>query len=287
MSLPPSQEARSRRKTKAYSQDNLVDDGTEPFIVLAGPSTSEPLPICLPNDNEFKNNENNPRTFPNLLSLHHSLILAVKNTFRTDNNDVVNRCIQKSHSTQSFCQPNDELTLETEIKEALKHSMSLGLRVGDTGEDVVAHENFDTNIQHNDRYPEANDVDSLDNEIIDALTLETGNLPDLTEEQSSSPDESTRRDDFWSETLTAENLNYLSHILWLDQDPPEQQSLEAEWELSGESCEHLHLVLKYWHYLVVPFPELRQAICWGQVTCYCSTCQPDAQEPLAGKYEIQ
>lgn len=295
LSLPPSQEARSRRKTKAYSQDSLVNDITEPFVVLAGPSTSEPLPMCLPNDNEFINNENNPRNFPNLLSLHHSLLLAERATFCAPpayplgqaNNDAVNRCIPKSHSTQSFCQTTDELTLETEIKEALKHSMSLDSRLGDTGDFFDVHENFDTNIQHNDRYPEANDVDSLDNEIMDALTLETGNLPDLTEEQSSSLDESTRRDDFWSETLSVENLNYLNRILCLDQDGTEGQSLEAEWEASGESCEHLHLVLKYWHFLVLPFPELRQAVCWGQVRCYCSSCQPDAQPPLAGKYQKQ
>lgn len=285
LSFPPSQEARSRRTVKAYSQDNLIDDGTEPFVVLAGPSTSEPLPPpCLPNNNEFINNENNPRNFPNLLSLHHSLILSEIATLCPDNNYAFNRCIQKSHSTQSFCQTSDELTLESEIKEALKHSMSLGSRIGDTDDDIAVHENFDTNIQHNDRYPEANDVDSLDNEIMDALTLETGNLPDLTEEQSSSIDESTRRDDFWSETLSVENLNYLNRILCLDQDGTEGQSLEAEWEASGESCEHLHLVLKYWHFLVLPFPELRQAVSWGQVRCYCNNCQPDAQPPLAGNY---
>lgn len=273
LSLPPSQEARSRRKTKAYSQDNLVDEGTEPFVVLAGPSTSEPLPPCF--------------FFPNLLSFHHSLMVAEKARLGTDNNDAVNRCIQKSHSTQSFCQTTDELSLATEIKDALKQTMSLGSHVGDAGDYFDVHENFDTNIQHNDRYPEANDVDSLDNEIMDALTLETGNLPDLTEEQSSSLDESTRRDDFWSETLSVENLNYLNRILCLDQDGAEGQSLEAEWEASGESCEHLHLVLKYWHFLVLPFPELRQAVCWGQVRCYCGSCQPDAQPPLAGKYQMQ
>lgn len=285
LSLLPPQEARSMRKAKAHSQENLVDDSAEPFVVLAGPSTSEPLPPSLPDNNEFDNDANG--SIPNL-ALHHSLILAENPAFSASNNTFYPflRGLQKSYSTQSFqTQINDELTLDTEIKDALKVSISLDSRIGDPGDEFGVQEFYDTNIQHNDRYPEANDVDSLDNEIMDALlSLETGNLPDLTEEQSSSLDESTRRDDVWMETLSLENLNYLNRILSMDQDGTSGQNLEVEWEASGESCEHLHLVLKYWHFLVLPFPELRQAVSWGQVRCYCNNCQPDAQPPLAGKY---
>ncbi|XP_047524615.1 neuralized-like protein 4 isoform X2 [Pieris napi] len=148
--------------------------------------------------------------------------------------------------------------------------------------DGRARADCDTNIRHNDRYPEA-DVDNLDNEIVDALTLETGNLPDLTEERSSSTDDSARRDD--AETFSVENLNYLNRILGLDRES--EGSLEAEWEASGEGCEHLHLVLKYWNFLVLPYPELRRAVSWGQVECYCGNCVPDAEPSFAGWVRIE
>lgn len=281
-------EPRPKRKTKAYSQDNLVEDQLEPIIVQAGPSShpDPPIPSLPTTENETTNPDIKCRKVcPNRLSLHHSLILSDNTSFPTDNNEAVNRCIQKSHSTHSFCQVADDNVLDTEMKDSLRHTYSVGSRVGEDTEDPVPNENFcDTNIRHNDRYPEANDVDSLDNEIMDALTLETGNLPDLSEEQSSSLDDSTRHD-FWTESLSAENLNYLNRLLSFDQDGAEGQSLEAEWEASGEGCEHLHLVLKYWNYLALPYPELRQAVSWGQVRCYCGGCQPDAQPPLAGNLQ--
>ncbi|CAB3250161.1 unnamed protein product [Arctia plantaginis] len=96
--------------------------------------------------------------------------------------------------------------------------------------------------------------------------MEPGNLPDLTEEQSSSIDESTRRDDFWSHSLSVENMHYLNRILCLDQEGIEGQSLESEWEASGEGCRRFS---------------------WGQVNCYCSNCQPDAVPPLAGWVRIE
>lgn len=278
---PLPHETRPKRHTKAYSHDNLVEDELEPIIIQAGPSTAVLPPPSLPNDNETIEFKCRKIPCPNHLALHQSLVLPESTTLTADNNEMVNRCVQKSHSTHNFYQTSDDIGLDSEIKESLRHTYSVGSRVG---EETDPERIFDTNIRHNDRYPEANDVDNLDNEIMDALTLETGNLPDLTEEQSSSIDESTRRDDYWSETLSVENLNYLNRILCLDADGAEGQSLEAEWEASGESCEHLHLVLKYWNFLVLPFPELRQAVSWGQVRCYCYNCQPDAQPPLAGNY---
>jgi hypothetical protein len=275
-------DTRAKRKVKAYSQDNLVDEELEPIIIRPGPSTVPDPQMSIPNvEIEPESSKDVKCNVPssNRFSLHHSLILPENSSLSTGINEV-NRSLQKSHSTHSFCQVNEEL--DCEIKESLRHTYSVGSRVGEETEHVGNEHFCDTNIRHNDRYPEANDVDNLDNEIMDALTLETGNLPDLTEEQSSSIDESTRRDDFWCEALSAENLNYLNRILCFDQEGTDGHSLESEWEASGEGCEHLHLVLKYWHFLVLPYPELRQAVSWGQVKCYCINCQPDAQPPLAG-----
>ncbi|OWR53166.1 hypothetical protein KGM_201376 [Danaus plexippus plexippus] len=258
-----------RRKTKAYSQDNLVEV-FDPINVEPGPSHPRPT---VP-DNEMKNKE--IKSITPVRTMHHSLILNHSN----DNKDLSFRTVQRSHSSHDFCRMSDSM----DVRDALRLTFITGCQ----DDDHELHDQFcDTNIRHNDRYPEANDVDNLDNEIMDALTLETGNLPDLTEEQSSSIDESTRRDDLYSEPLSIENLNYLNRILCLDQDGFEGQSLESEWEAFGEGCEHLHLVLKYWNYLVLPYPELRQAVSWGQVRCYCSNCQPDAQPPLAGWVRIE
>ncbi|XP_034839202.1 neuralized-like protein 4 isoform X1 [Maniola hyperantus] len=261
-------DARRRRKTKAYSQDNLMEN-FEALIPQAGPS-SDSKPVL---DNETRNKEIKNQS--PCRTMHHSLIL----TQPCDNKDVPYQTVQRSRSSHDFCRMSDSLL----VRDTLLLTYSSGCN-----DDDRIHDQFcDTNIRHNDRYPEANDVDNLDNEIMDALTFEMGNLPDLTEEQSSSIDESTRRDDLCSEPLTAENLNYLNGILCLDQEGVEGQSLEAEWEAFGEGCEHLHLVLKYWNYLVLPYPELRQAVSWGQVRCYCNNCQPEAQPPLAGWVRIE
>ncbi|XP_026761342.2 neuralized-like protein 4 [Galleria mellonella] len=284
------QETRSKRKVKAYSQDNLLEDEYQPIVIEAGPSSNSdpPPPDIVTHEVELKDEVIIRKNGPNRLALHHSLILSDTTALPANNNETVNRCIQKSHSTQGFSRITEDNVLNGNVKDTLRQTFSVGSGIGEEGDDVVVHEWFcDTNIRHNDRYPEANDVDNLDNEIMDALTLETGNLPDLTEEQSSSIDESTRRDDFWSEPLSAENLNYLNRILCLDQEAGDGNSLESELEASGEGCEHLHLVLKYWHFLVLPYPELRQAVSWGQVRCYCTNCQPDAQPPLAGWVRIE
>ncbi|XP_028174207.1 neuralized-like protein 4 isoform X1 [Ostrinia furnacalis] len=285
---------RPKRQIKAYSQDNLVEDDLDPIFVQPGPSSyPDPespiwIPPCSPcvpfvkqvvqmPDPEPEPSKASPTTSG--VALHQSLILQpAKTSTPINNNEAVNRCIRKSHSSHSF-QVADDNIFDSEIKGSLRHTHSVGSRVGGDTE-------RDTNIRHNDRYPEASDVDNLDNEIMDALTLETGNLPDLSEEQSSSLDDSTRHD-FWTETLSAENLHYLNRLLCFDQEGAEGQSLEAEWEASGEGCEHLHLVLKYWNFLALPYPELRQAVSWGQVKCYCSNCQPDAEPPLAGWVRIE
>lgn len=301
-----------KKKKKAYSQDNLMYSQWEPLPMPAGPNpglsfmpycvptplpfrtpTPIPMPVMQPFGGQASNtvkkklkkckvkgkgkNVDIPADAPMAQSLNLP-VSRPDNSPPADNDEVVNRCIQKSHSTHNF----SHLSEEPETVNRLRHTYSVGSRVGDDAGDV--HEQFcDTNIRHNDRYPEANDVDNLDNEIMDALTMDAGNLPDLTEEQSSSIDESTRRDDFWSESLSVEYLHYLNRILCLDQEGG-GHSLESEWEASGEGCEHLHLVLKYWNYLVLPYPELRQAVSWGQVRCYCANCQPDASSTFAGKF---
>ncbi|CAH2034233.1 unnamed protein product, partial [Iphiclides podalirius] len=192
---------------------------------------------------------------PGPATMHHSLILTRAAPCHH---------VHKSHSTHSF----------GDVHAAARLREPRGCRC-------------DTNIRHNDRYPEAGEVDNLDAEIVDALALETGNLPDLSEEQSSSMDESTRRDDIFSETLTAENLNYLNRILCLDYDGAGDEGFPWEWDACGDACEHLRLVLKYWKYLVQPYPELRRAVPWGQVRCHCPNCQPDAQPPFAGWVRIE
>ncbi|XP_038216186.1 neuralized-like protein 4 isoform X1 [Zerene cesonia] len=240
-------ELRFQRRNRAHSQNNLIED-------FESPQPGSSLEVDLP-DNEARMETVHNRV------MHQSLILPT-----VDNKDLEYRCVQKSHSTHNFTTNEYDLL---DLRRAFPQS----------SEDRFC----DTNIQHNDRYPEASELD-LDNEIMDALTLETGNLPDLTEEQSSSLDESTRRDDS-SEPLSVENLNYLNRILCLDQE--NESSLEAEWEASGEGCEHLHLVLKYWNFLVLPYPELRRAVSWGQVKCYCTNCVPDAEPPFAGWVRIE
>ncbi|XP_059055194.1 neuralized-like protein 4 isoform X2 [Achroia grisella] len=288
------EELQPKYKIKSYSQNNLIDEEYDPIIIQAGPSRNphyiQPNTPVYEVDayEEFIPSHCDARaSIPNRLPLHHSVI-SDNNTVPTNSNQPVNRPIKKSHSTQGFIRIADESILAKEVKDAVCVTLSVCSGYEDESEELVVDEWFcDTNRRHNDRYPEANDVDNLDNEIMDALTLETGNLPDLTEEQSSSIDESTRRDDFWSEPLSVENLNYLNRILCLDQEAGDGNSLEAEWEAFGEGCEHLHLVLKFWHFLVLPYPELRQAVSWGQVRCYCSNCQPNAQPPLAGWVRIE
>ncbi|XP_073953644.1 neuralized E3 ubiquitin protein ligase 4 isoform X1 [Choristoneura fumiferana] len=286
---PETPEKQPRRKTKAYSHDNLLDDSLDPVYSQPGPSTHPDPPTSLPIDNEAKNKEIKCRKESSTRSVLHQSLILTEDSLPIDNNELANRCIQKSHSTHSFCQLPEEPALDVEVKETQSYVFSVGGRAGEgAGEPTEVSPEldqcYDTNIRHNDRYPEASEVDSLDNEIMDALALETGNLPDLTEEHSSSIDDSTRRDDFWTESLSAENLNYLNRILCLEQEG-EGQSLE-EWEAWGENCEHLHLVLKYWHFLVLPYPELRAAA-WAQVRCYCRSCQPDARPPLSGWVRIE
>ncbi|XP_047040446.1 neuralized-like protein 4 [Helicoverpa zea] len=306
-SLDP--ESSAKKKKKAYSQDNLANTPWEPPYMPAGPShglsfmpyrvptplpfrtpTPIPQPVMKPKSglvvNPFKkkpkkakNKEKSRSEIPADAPMHRSLNLPVRNR---DNNELVNRQIQKSHSSHNFSYTMEEF----EPSSGLRHTYSVGSRVGDACDGAV-HEQFcDTNIRHNDRYPEASDVDNLDNEIMDALTLETGNLPDLTEEQSSSIDESTHHDIF-SDYCSPTYFQYLNHILHLDGEGGDGHSLEAEWEASGEGCEHLHLVLKFWHKLVMPNPALRQAVSWGQVRCYCANCQPDGPPTFAGWVRIE
>ncbi|XP_050560438.1 neuralized-like protein 4 isoform X2 [Spodoptera frugiperda] len=313
-----------KRKKKAYSQDNLINDEDmhwEPPYMPAGPShglsftpyrvptplpyrtpspypkagakpleSPEPIPVVVIKK-KYKKSKNKDARVRAVLAeapMYTSLNLPLYQI--ADNNEMVNRCIKKSHSTHNFSISSDD----QESCSSLRHTSSMGSqadddrelrRRGDMYRPAVATF-LDTNIRHNDRYPEVSDVDNLDNEIVDALTMETGNLPDLTEEQSSSF-ENSRRDDYWADALPVEYMRYLNRIMCLDQDGAACQSLESEWEASGQGCEHLHLVLKYWNHLVVPHPELRQAVSWGQVRCYCANCFPDDRSPFAGWVRIE
>ncbi|XP_022832524.1 neuralized-like protein 4 [Spodoptera litura] len=313
-----------KRKKKAYSQDNLIHDEDlhwEPPYMPAGPShglsftpyrvptplpyrtpspypktgakpleSPEPIPVVVIKK-KYKKSKNKDARVRAVLAeapMYTSLNLPLYQI--ADNNEMVNRCIKKSHSTHNFSISSDE----QESSSSLRHTSSVGSQADDDRElrrrvDMYrppVGSFLDTNIRHNDRYPEVSDVDNLDNEIVDALTMETGNLPDLTEEQSSSF-ENSRRDDYWADLLPVEYMRYLNRIMCLDQDGAACQSLESEWEASGQGCEHLHLVLKYWNHLVVPHPELRQAVSWGQVRCYCANCFPDDRSPFAGWVRIE
>ncbi|XP_013179010.1 PREDICTED: neuralized-like protein 4 [Papilio xuthus] len=146
----------------------------------------------------------------------------------------------------------------------------------------------DTNIRHNDRYPEASEVDDLDVEIVDALALETGNLPDLTEDRSSSVDDSTRRDDLTPDALTPEDSPYLSALLGLERAGGGEGE-PSEWERAAgaRDCARLALALDYWRALLRPLPELRRGCAWGRAECHCAACRPDGRPPLAGWVRIE
>lgn len=144
---------------------------------------------------------------------------------------------------------------------------------------------FSKRARQNTLYSELHEVDNLEVELMDELALEPENLPDLAEDNSPSPDDSTRRDDIFADTLSLENLNYLRRLLSLDLEEVNGQCSGCEWPAGGETCEHLRLVLKYWQFLVQPYPALRLAVSWGQVKCYCSNCEPDGQTPFPGMCE--
>ncbi|XP_045542113.1 neuralized-like protein 4 [Papilio machaon] len=194
---------------------------------------------------------------PAATTMHHSLMLPPPARER----------MHKSHSSHS-------------LGEARRHAYA---------DDPFAERHLcDTNIRHNDRYPEASEVDNLDIEIVDALTLETGNLPDLTEDHSSSIDDSTRRDDLCTDMLSAENVHYLSSLLGLERGGGGECE-PSEWEraVGGRDCAHLALVLDYWRCLLQPLPELRRGCAWGRAECHCSGCHPDLRPPLAGWVRIE
>ncbi|CAH2211108.1 jg22763, partial [Pararge aegeria aegeria] len=141
------------RKTKAYSQDNLMES-FEPLVPQPGPSSAT-RPVV---NNEMKNKE--IKTYSPCRTMHHSLIL----TQPSDNRDISFPTVQRSRSTQDFCRMSDSFI----VSDALRLTYSVGYR----DDARILDEICDTNIRHNDRYPEANDVDNLDNEIMDALTFE-------------------------------------------------------------------------------------------------------------------
>ncbi|CAB3250158.1 unnamed protein product [Arctia plantaginis] len=143
--------SRPKKKPKAYSQENLIEERLPPINIEAGPST-KPDPVPEPSSSSAADTKIKEvkcrKQYPNRTSLHHSLILS-ENPLPANNNEMVNRCIQKSHSTHSFCQIPDE-----NEGNGLRHTFSVGSHVGDDTDRVI-HENFcDTNIRHNDRYPE-------------------------------------------------------------------------------------------------------------------------------------
>ncbi|KAG7312998.1 hypothetical protein JYU34_000075 [Plutella xylostella] len=206
--------------------------------------------------------------------------------------DEFNRSIQRSQQGASgstgfnFMSTGEEMTaLESEIQECLRRTFASVAE----GEITDEEDDCDTNIRHNDRYPEnnsseADNIDHIDNEIITGLTLDPGTLPDLTEGGSSSSDESIRGD-FDPEPFSSENLRYLHRLLGYSASLPPP---ENPWYAPGGSCEHLHLVLKFWSFLMLQYPELRHVITsFGKVECYCTNCKPDCDPVKMGWVSIQ
>ncbi|CAG9137333.1 unnamed protein product [Plutella xylostella] len=206
--------------------------------------------------------------------------------------DEFNRSIQRSQQGASgstgfnFMSTGEEMTaLESEIQECLRRTFASVAE----GEITDEEDDCDTNIRHNDRYPEnnsseADNIDHIDNEIITGLTLDPGTLPDLTEGGSSSSDESIRGD-FDPEPFSSENLRYLHRLLGYSASLPPP---ENPWHAPGGSCEHLHLVLKFWSFLMLQYPELRHVITsFGKVECYCTNCKPDCDPVKMGWVSIQ
>ncbi|XP_072930436.1 neuralized-like protein 4 isoform X2 [Epargyreus clarus] len=130
---------------------------------------------------------------------------------------------------------------------------------------------------------DAPDDDRLDTEIVTALTLEQHELPDLTDEKSVTSDDSPK---YSQESLCSEHINYARKILYTNQEGGENASLEAEWE-SGDGCAHLRVVLSYWKAISQAYPELRGAVSWGQIKCYCEECEPNVISVYAGWVRIE
>lgn len=307
-------EMRAKKKAQAHSQANHIEEGLNSNYPRAGPSNVDcgPSGSGLPKDNDARNKEiKGMRVYPFKMALHHSLILTDNFLPLVLDNDEAAKVIgiQKSRSTQNFSQQQaeevgegeDEGEGDVEVEgrdgdESPVNALSLGSRIADEDDSLEAQESLcDTNIRHNDRFPEASEVDNLDNEIMDALTLETGNLPDLSEERSPSVDESTRRDDLWPEGLALENLVYLNGVVCWEGDDGESDGerrprfADRDWVFYSETngnCEHMHLALKFWNHFVLPYPDMREVVASGQVRCYCPNCQPDAEPPFAGIYYI-
>lgn len=191
---------------------------------------------------------------------------------------------------------------EREMQHTLRRfNSSQSLRISGSDYTTASMKNyysFDSNIDVDDvfiletepstapafrRWPavEPPDDDRLDSEIVTALTVEPNPLPDLTEEKTSTPDSSAKYSHASQETLQAEYLNYEHRILHANQEGAENASLEEEWG-SGEGCAHLRVVLSYWKSVSGLYPELRGAVSWGQIKCYCAECEPNDASVLAG-----
>lgn len=258
-----------------------------------GPSRRPDRLPGLPNANDARNHRiRSEHIFPTDTSLYHSLILPGAFANPTDNDKAMKQIFGGRGSPTDEPPPAGEPESDgddDDSRNSLANALSLGSRMGEDDDTLDVPEICDTNIRHNDRYPEASDVDLLDNEIVDALALDA-NLPDLTEERSPSVDESTRRDELWSDgILHVETLRYLTSIIRHTPEEAGRRFADRDWVFYSETngnCEHMHLSLKYWNYLVLPYPDMREVVASGQVRCFCSDCQPDAVPPFAGIHYV-
>lgn len=314
---------------------NPIDDASNPlvevqeivevyeqFVPESGSSNASDA-----NENDARNSEikalQSERAWPAKACIHHSLLLHSESVFADNDLAAESRGLKKSHSTQ-YCpqatpdSPQDPPSPQDSPSHHDSHSdtdddsssgdwinpLGLGLRILDSDSDSDSPDEIeearDTNIRHNDRYPEANEIDSnegntsdaiddnFENMFIDAMFLETTNMPDLNEEQSLSVDDSTttRRDDYWADGMTIENLHYLNGIICWDQSVTGPRVEHRDWVFYSETngnCEVMHLALKFWNQIIAPYSDMREVVTSGNVHCFCYDCDPDADSIYGGK----
>lgn len=311
---------------------NAIDDASNPLIEvqeiqevvevyteyepMPGPSSAPDDLPTLYNPNDAKNSEikafHKDRSWPVKVSIHQSLLLHNETIVADNDLAAESRGLKKSQSTQHFSQTTqvarqkdgDDGSVSDESSSAgsLINPLSLGSHIMDDDSDSPdeIEDTCDTNIRHNDQYPEANEMndsnegydtsdaidDNFDNVFIDAMFLETSNMPDLNDEQSLSADDSTttRRDD-WADGLTVENLHYLNGIICWDQRVTGARVEHRDWVFYSETngnCEVMHLALKFWNQIIAPYSDMREVVTSGNVHCFCNNCHPDADSLYTG-----
>lgn len=289
--------------------EDVVHEQYEP---TPGPSSAPDDPELFLFTKHAMNFEIRARSWPPKVVLHQSL--PHEDSIIADNDLAAEFCgLKKSQSTQLLPQ-NGQVTKEgsdyedSSSGDSMINPLSLGSHIlDDSDSSDEVEETCDTNIRHNDRYPEANvndlcdschdnegfDVsdandDNFDNVFMDAMFLETSNMPDLNEDQSLSFDDTTttQQNDSWV-GLTIGNLHYLNNVCLDRRRSTVARKDHPHWVFYSETngnCEVMHFALKFWNQIVAPYNDMRDLVTGGNVHCFCRHCDPDAYSPYSGKW---